>query len=113
LDYAPVVDVRKAYSKVRPDGGQGLPIDGIVEASKYCTKATDLLALGPVLADFHQQLRSLRLIGISGDLQRYISADEPAGTELNDVQPEDPLSPLAVKCRAFWDESEGHYRIDS
>jgi hypothetical protein len=86
LDYAPVVDVRRAKAKPgRESHGELAPVAAVVEAAKYASKATDLLALGDALPSFHHEMRGLRLYGISKPLQRYVSAADPQGEDLLDT----------------------------
>jgi len=110
VSYTPIVDVRRAYAKEAEGGGLELPVSAAMEASKYLTKQADLPALGPLVVDFHQAVRGVRMRGVSRDLGRYVSAAEVTAAELLDqpvaVVPEGP-PPLRVI--ADWCDRQGAY----
>jgi hypothetical protein len=113
LDYAPVVDVRRAKAKPSDEHLHGVaPVAAVIEAAKYATKATDLLQLGDALPAFHHEMKGLRLYGISKSLQRYISAADVAGDELLDTDrfPVPAITP-AFSAVAEWIESAQEYRF--
>jgi plasmid rolling circle replication initiator protein Rep len=113
LDYAPVVDVRRAKAKPTDDHLHGVaPVAAVIEAAKYATKATDLLALGDDLPEFHHQMRGLRLYGISRQLQRYISDAEVQAAELLDgEQFPVPVMAPAFSAVAEWFDAWQEYRF--
>jgi plasmid rolling circle replication initiator protein Rep len=113
LDYAPVVDVRRAKAKPTDDHLHGVaPVAAVLEAAKYATKATDLLALGNDLPEFNRQMRGLRLYGISRQLQRYISAADVQSAELLDREqfPVPVIAP-ALSAVAEWFDATQEYRF--
>lgn len=113
LDYCPVVDVRRAKAKHTDEHPDGVaPVTAVVEAAKYASKATDLLALGDQLPAFHHEMRGLRLYGISKQLQRYISAADAQGDELleTDQFPVPCITPALSAVAQWFDESQ-EYRF--
>lgn len=113
LDYSPVIDVRRA--KAKPGGeshGELAPVSAVIEAAKYASKATDLLALGDGLPAFHHEMRGLRLYGISKSLQRYVSAADPQGDDLLDTPPESEVidQPYLSAIAQWFDEAQ-EYRF--
>ena len=108
LDYVPVIDVRSAKSRSTSGGA---PIEqsraAALEASKYATKSTDLIAMGSSLGKYHYAIKSLRLSASSKSLRPYIT-DTPIDSSqlvdqenLNDVE--------TVKGKALWFEDVQEY----
>jgi hypothetical protein len=113
LDYSPVVDVRRAKAKPDDDHLHGVaPVSAVVEAAKYASKATDLLALGDQLPAFHHEMRGLRLYGISQSLQRYIAAADVSLDEMLDTDqfPVPCITP-ALSAVAQWFDDSQEYRF--
>ena len=113
LDYTPVVDVRRAKAKPEDDHLHGVaPVSAVVEAAKYASKATDLLALGDELPEFHWQMRGLRLYGVSKDLQQYVKAADVSADELLDTDqfPVPCITP-SLHAVAEWIEEAQEYRF--
>lgn len=113
LDYSPVVDVRRAKAKPSDEHLHGVaPVSAVIEAAKYASKATDLIALGAELPAFNAEMRGLRLYGISKALQRYISAADVAGDELLDTDqfPVPCITP-ALSAVAQWFDDTQEYRF--
>jgi hypothetical protein len=113
LDYAPVVDVRRAKAKPADDHLHGVaPVAAVIEAAKYATKATDLLSLGDQLPEFHRQMKGIRLYGISKGLQQYIKSAEITSAELLDTEhfPVPALIP-SISAVAEWIDSAQEYRF--
>jgi plasmid rolling circle replication initiator protein Rep len=113
LDYAPVVDVRRAKAKPTDEHLHGVaPVAAVVEAAKYASKATDLLQLGDALPSFHHEMKGLRLYGISKQLQRYVSAADVSAAELLDTDqfPVPCLTP-ALSAVAQWFDDSQEYRF--
>ena len=108
LDYRPVVDVRRATSKLRSGGP---PINesraASLEAAKYGTKATDLIAMGSDLGEFNRQVRGLRLSAVSRSLRPYVSDTPINSGQLLDEEPVDQ-GPI-LTARASWFEDIGEY----
>ena len=85
LDYAPIIDIRRAKSRLQSCASQrDMRIAPILEAAKYTTKATDLLSLGGLLPAFNSEMKHLRLYGVSGKLQEFIKTREPEPEDLFD-----------------------------
>jgi plasmid rolling circle replication initiator protein Rep len=113
LDYAPVIDVRRAKMKATDDNLTGVaPVSAVLEAAKYAAKATDLLALGAQLPELHRQIRGTRLFGVSRDLRRHISEAEVVADELLDKDrfPVPVLVP-SLTAVAQWFDSAQEYRF--
>lgn len=113
LDYSPVVDVRRAKTKATDDHLHGVaPVSAVVEAAKYASKATDLLALGDQLPAFHHEMKGLRLYGISKQLQRYVSAADVSAAELLDTDqfPVPCITPSLSAVAQWFDDSQ-EYRF--
>jgi len=108
LDYPPVVDVRRARSR---SSSGGATIDqsrsAALEASKYATKATDLIAMGSVLGEYHYQVKALRLSASSASMKPYLSDASIANSELVD-KPTDAAGPTA-RGKALWFEDVQEY----
>ena len=108
LDYAPVVDVRRA--KTRSSSG-GATIEqsraAALEASKYATKATDLIAMGSSLGKYHYAIKGLRLSASSKSLKPYISDTPLDSSQL--VDSETVVEGETVKGKALWFEDVQEY----
>ena len=108
LDYPPVVDVRRAKSNCSPGGST---IDqsrsAALEASKYATKATDLIAMGSVLGTYHWAVKGLRLSAASTSLKPYLSDTPIDKSELIDS---DSVADVeTVRGKALWFEDVQEY----
>lgn len=111
LDYAPVVDVRRAKAKPTDEHLHGVaPVSAVIEAAKYVAKATDLQRLGSSLPLFHHEMKGLRLYGISKSLQRYVSAADVSDAELLDTEqfPAPAITPV-VQAVAEWSDAAQEY----
>jgi hypothetical protein len=108
LDYAPVVDVRRAKA---PSSSGGATIaqsrTAALEASKYATKATDLINMGSALGEYHRQVKGLRLSASSASLKPYIADSPIDDSELTDSG-ESPLGE-SLKATAVWFEDIQEY----
>ena len=108
LDYAPEVDVRRA--KTRSSSG-GATIEqskaAALEASKYATKSTDLIAMGSSLGKYHYAIKGLRLSASSTSLKPYI-ADTPIDNSAL-VDQESLIGSTTVKGKALWFEDVQEY----
>jgi len=112
LDYAPVVDVRAAYVSKKVDDAKPIDTAAVCEAAKYLSKATEIIALGPDLVTYHQQLRGLRLYGVSHQLQKFIQPDEIDSVEMTDeAECAGPLSDSQSFVNAHWDRFSGCYQL--
>lgn len=113
LDYSPVIDVRRAKAKPgRESHSEIAPVSAVVEAAKYASKATDLLALGQALPAFHHEMRGLRSYGISKALQRYVKAADPQGDDLLDTPPvSEALQQPCLSAIAQWFDEAQEYRF--
>ena len=108
LDYAPVVDVRRARTK-SSSGGHAIDESRLagIEAAKYATKATDLISMGDVLTDYHYAIKGLRLSAASSSMRPYLSDSSMAVDELLDA--EAPPSVECVRGKALWFEDVQEY----
>lgn len=113
LDYAPVVDVRRAKAKPsRESHGEGETVAAVVEAAKYASKATDLLALGAQLPELHHEIKGARLYGVSKSLQRYVKSTPPTADDLMDSpNPDAPANDQTLSAVAQWFEASQDYRF--
>ena len=108
LDYPPIVDVRRARTK-STSGGHALSESrtAAVEAAKYATKATDLIAMGDVLTEYHYAVKGLRLSASSSSMRPYLS---DASMEVVDLLDAEALDPSAcVRGKALWFEDVQEY----
>ena len=108
LDYAPVVDVRRATTKFSAGGAT---IDesrqASIEATKYATKATDLIAMGPALGTYHFAVKGLRLSASSTSLKPYISDTPINSSQL--VDSETVVEGETARGKALWFEDVQEY----
>lgn len=113
LDYAPVVDVRRAKAKRGSESQDETPGAGaVVEAAKYASKATDLLSLGEGLPAFHHEMRGLRLYAVSKELQRFVKSADPGESEMLDSpDPNLPANDQTLSAVAEWFEAFQEYRF--
>jgi hypothetical protein len=113
LDYSPVVDVRRTSTKQGDVQTSELaPVSAVIEAAKYAAKATDLLALGDQLPDFHREVRGLRLLGVSKQLRSYVGETELQKEDLLDGDLlADPSLPPTLSAVAQWFDESQEYRF--
>ena len=108
LDYVPVIDVRTAKSRSMSGGA---PIDAsraaALEASKYATKATDLIAMGSSLGKYHYAIKGLRLSASSKSLKPYITDTPIDSSDL--VESETVVEGPSVRGKALWFEDIQEY----
>lgn len=112
-DYAPVIDVRTAKaSSTTGSTASGGALDAVLEASKYATKATELLELGPSISELHWQLRRRRMTAISRPLSQYIKDSDISASELMDDNSKPlPEGAESLSLAAQWFEDADAYRI--
>jgi hypothetical protein len=112
LDYAPVIDIRAAYAGKTSEQTKPIDTAAVCEAAKYLSKATELIALGPDLVTFHEQMRGLRLYGVSRPLSQFIRSDEIDSVEMTDeAECAGPLSDSQSFVNAYWDRLSGCYQL--
>ena len=108
LDYVPVIDVRSAKSR-STSGGASIEQSraAALEASKYATKSTDLIAMGSSLGKYHYAIKSLRLSASSLSLKPYLTDTPINESELvdNETVVEEP----SVRGKALWFEDIQQY----
>ena len=78
-----------------------------VEATKYATKATDLISMGDVLTEYHYAIKGLRLSAASSSMRPYLSDAPMAVDELVDDAAPDPS--LCARGKALWFEDVQEY----
>jgi plasmid rolling circle replication initiator protein Rep len=111
LDYAPIVDVRTAYSPEH-NSSDRVPLGAVVsEAAKYIAKAADVVKLGPYAGELHSQLRGLRLIQASSRFSRYVANIEPEDRELLDPLPVPAADSELIAAIAEWHQADERYRF--
>lgn len=108
LDYAPVVGIQRATTS-SSSGGASTATSRLsaLEASKYATKATDLIGMGSSLGEYHRQVKGLRLSASSGSLKPYISDKPIDSTQLLDTKEGD--AQLLASGKALWFDDIGEY----
>ena len=112
LDYAPVIDIRKCRGRPGSSAnGTSASLGASLEASKYAAKATDLIKLGSSLGEYHRQVKGVRLTGVSGSLQPYISSAEISEEEMTDGGESLPVE--SVRGTAVWFEDLSEYLFES
>ena len=101
LDYQPVVDIRRAKTRLT-SGGASTDESRMaaIEATKYATKATDLIAMGSSLGQYHYAIKGLRLSASSRSLKPYISSSPIQESELVDSPTEEGIE--TVRGKALW-----------
>ena len=108
LDYAPIVDVRRAKTK-SSSGGHAIDESRLagIEAAKYATKATDLISMGDVLTEYHYAIKGLRLSASSRSMKPYLS-DAPI-TESDLVDKRGTIGAPVASGKALWFEDVQEY----
>lgn len=110
LDYAPVIDVRRARAKDQQGDALAGAKDAAIEAAKYTTKATDLLTLGNELPEFAHQIRSHRLVAMSSALKKFVPDHDPSANEMADERDHSlPAVHPVVPLIAQWSDSLSDY----
>jgi len=111
VDYAPVIDVRRATSKagspVLADAAQ----DAVMEAAKYISKANDISKLGAHAAELHQQLKGQRMIQLSHRLSKFIKAGEIEAEEMLDLDTVNASQNPMFHTVVQWDSLLSEYKI--
>ena len=113
LDYAPVVDVRRARAK-STSGANALSAStaASLEAAKYASKATNLLELGDAISEFHHQVANLRFYSVSKRLSEYIKGADLSSQDLLDAPTQAiELNADVVKATAMWFEGTQEYQL--
>jgi hypothetical protein len=111
IDYEPVVDVRKASPNNKVGDASSDLKAAAIEAAKYTTKATDLHGLGDYISEFHHQVKSLRLLGISSKLGKYVNRQDITTEEMLDNQSILESTKPLLRCVAEWCEEVQKYKI--
>ena len=112
LDYAPVVGIQRGRSSSSSGGASTADSTGAaLEASKYATKATDLIAMGSALGEYHRQVRGVRLSASSGSLKPYISDKSIDKDQMLDTPESD--AQVIASGKALWFDDIGEYLFSS
>jgi len=113
LNYSPIVDVRRARVKNKNKSNlTDANILGIIEAAKYSTKSADLLKLKELLPQFHSEMRNLRLYGVSGGLQKYVSeCDNERNYLLDESKLKGDFNESIFSAIAHWFNDIEEYRF--
>jgi len=109
LDYAPVVDVRKAYANHAADDPLKVISAAGVEAAKYLSKAQDILAMGENVCEFHRQIQNVRLRAVSAELSKFIKAGEVSHAEMLDTEEIQAAESPLLRTIVAWDQSISDY----
>jgi len=112
LDYAPVVDVRRARATFTTGEAFYDARAAGIEAMKYTVKATDMVKLAADLPEFVHQMRFHRLVAMSQALREFVPEHDPTAAEMGDdrVAGLPSLHP-SVACVASWDDSISDYNL--
>jgi hypothetical protein len=112
LDYAPIIDIRRASAKWSTDDALRDAKCGAIEAMKYTVKATDMLKAGDDLPEFIRQMRSHHLVAASRKLRKYLPTDAPNVAELRDERIDGLMREHpGVMCLAQWDAASSSYTL--
>jgi plasmid rolling circle replication initiator protein Rep len=110
LDYAPVVDVRRAAAKFTTGEAFYDAKAAGIEAMKYAVKATDMLKMAADLPEFIHQTRGHRLVAMSQGLRSFVPEHEPTALEMGDDRAAGlPRLHPGVSCLAQWDRKLSSY----
>lgn len=108
LDYPPVVDIRRATTRLSTGGARTAETrSAAIEATKYATKATDLIGMGAALGLYHFAVKGARLSSSSQSLKPYLSDASIDSSELVDSETGDG-GPVA-RGKALWFEDVQEY----
>lgn len=112
-DYAPIVDVRVAKkSSATGSTSADDAKSAVLEASKYASKAVDLMELGPAITELHWQLRNRRMTAVSKQLAQYINDADITASELMDLdRTRIPEGAEQLEVLARWFDDAEAYRI--
>ena len=110
LDYAPVVDVRRAYSNREVDNPLADISAAGAEAAKYISKAQDILAMGENVCEFHRQIQNVRMRAVSAELSKFIKAGEVSHAEMLDTDEIQAADSPLLRTIVAWDQSVSSYR---
>lgn len=111
LDYAPVIDIRKAYTKTASEDLIDTIPPAVIEAGKYVTKSADIHALGQQAPELHCQLKNKRMLGVSKALRKYVTDAEVLESELTDQAEVLASNSAMAHVVAQWDSEVSEYRI--
>jgi hypothetical protein len=110
LDYAPVIDIRRAHAKFTAGEALYDAKAAGIEAMKYAVKATDLQKIGANVPEFAHQIRGHRLVGMSSKLRDFVPDVEPTADEMaSDAACGIPSIHPGVVCVAQWDSAVSDY----
>jgi len=109
LDYAPVVDVRRAYSNREVDNPLADISAAGVEAAKYISKAQDILSMGENVCEFHRQIQNVRMRAVSAELSKFIKAGEVSHQEMLDTDEIQAAESPLLRTIVAWDQSISSY----
>jgi hypothetical protein len=110
LDYAPVVDIRKASAKFTTGEAFYDAKAAGIEAMKYAVKATDMLKMAADLPEFIHQTRGHRLVAMSRRLRDFVPEHDPTAAEMADDRAAGlPRLHPGVMCLAQWDRTLSDY----
>jgi plasmid rolling circle replication initiator protein Rep len=111
LDYAPVVDIRNAYNDKVSRSSRPPITQCVQEAAKYISKASDIIKLGPLAAELHEQIRGIRMIQASQKMSQYVKSEPLQEDELLDTMREANPSSCFEKVIAEWSDALESYVI--
>lgn len=113
LDYSPVVDIRRAYSKSADTLFRADALAAAIEAAKYISKSADIAKLGSLVPELHHQLRGARMIAASRPLSAYVRSTEPQAAELLDCEAATTSPHPLLHCVAQWDSAAGCFHLET
>ena len=101
LDYSPIIDIRRGKNSSSSGGASSAGTTGAaLEVSKYATKATDLIAMGSNLGEYHRQVKNLRLSASSASLKPYVTDTPIDNSQLLDKETAD--AEVIARGKALW-----------
>jgi hypothetical protein len=109
LDYAPIVHVEAVYSEKHKRSDRA-PLGAVVpEAAKYIAKASDVVKLGPYVAELHDQLKGLRMIQASKGLSSYVKNEDVTEEEMLDAITAGEALKAMPRVVAKWNHEQEQY----
>lgn len=113
LDYAPRVDVRRAYAKGRAADPARATIAAALEAAKYVGKPADFVKHAQAVVPVEEQIRGVRMIGVSRPLSQYVRTGNITEQEMLDPMNKESMDRWSSEVFASWDSSSAAYFFET
>lgn len=107
LDYDPIVDVRRAYSK-RGSGDSSVQV--VMEAVKYITKFDDLLSFGEALPQFSEQVHCIKPFTSGGLFKKYVAQSKLDRIETSVTHGDEQEVLPDFSSDLVWDDLRNNYK---